>query len=349
MFKSQSQGLFVDISEFTILVAKTSGYSRPMVIEEIKKFPLEAGQAAEEVRTFLEGVVDFNGRDYYVSRCGVLPEGSFVRYYEAESPAKVKDPEFLMEVLKSDFSIDPEQNNVSILDARDGSDFDFATAKTKQLVFCGAPHESLQAKQDELLGYGLYPDRMELSSITTLGAVADYSRFAELAGPVLCLELTNTNARICVVNRGKVEVARPVAFGLDSIYPLLQRELGLKDEASARKLFFSNTFDFAEMGTKLLRRLTKELQASTGFYEVQTGQSIDRLFLSYMPKNFAWVANTIAESLGLELLQPQFEDWLGSLEITAGEGVDLLHLEPGWLGLFSLMAEFQMREEAQNG
>ena len=346
MLKSHSKGLFVDVSEFSILIAKTSGYSHPIVLEELTQIELGADQTPDTIRAFFEDFVDFKGRGFYISRCGVKPSGRFVRYYEAESVAKVKDSRVLTEVLRSDFGVNPESNNVSILDAHDGSDFDFSQAKTKQLLFCGAPHESLQAKQDELLSFGLYPDRMELSSITSLGGVADYSRFARLDAPVLCLELTSANANICVVNRGRIDVARPVSFGLDSIYPLLQRELGLKDEASARKLFFSNTFDFTEMGAKLLRRLIKELQASTGFYEVQTGQSIDRLYLSYMPKNFSWVGTTIAEALGLEILQPKFEDWLSSLDVTAGEGVELLHLESGWLDLFSQMGEFQMRGDS---
>jgi hypothetical protein len=320
-----------------------------MVIEAIKQFSLKPDQSLTEVQSFFKDLVDFKGREYFIARCGVLPEGRFVRYYEAESPAKVKDLQFLTQVLKSEFNVDPETNSVSILDARDGSDLDFAHVKTKQLVFCGAPKESFQAKQDELLSYGLYPDLLALSSITTLGAVADYANFAAFDTPILCLELTSANARICVVNRGKVDIARPISFGLDAIYPLLQKELGLRDEASARKLFFSNTFDFAEMGSKLLRRLTKELQASTGFYEVQTGQSIDRLFLSHLPKNFSWVANTIADALGLELVQPKFEDWLGSLDITVGDDVDFLHLEPGWFALFGLMGEFQTREAAQHG
>ena len=67
------------------------------------------------------------------------------------------------------------------------------------------------------------------------------------------------------------------------MFPVIQAELGLKDEDSARKLFYSNTFDFTEMGPSLLRKLLKELQASTGFYEVQTGQTIGQLYLALLP------------------------------------------------------------------
>ncbi len=347
MLKPKSKGLFVDISEFSILAARTSGYKLPMVVEEIAEFPLKPNQDPAEVKAFFEQLVDFRGGAYYVSRCGVYPQGRFVRYYEAESASKVKDAKFLANILQSEFNIDVESNSVSILDARNGSDFDLERGLTKRLVFCGAPKEAFQKEQDRLLEYGLYPERLELSSISTLGGVSDYARFNDFSAPILCFELTSHSANVCILNKGQVDVARPVPFGLDSIYPLLQRELGLKDEASAKKLFYSNTFDFAEMGPKLLRRMTKELQASTGFYEVQTGQTIERVFISVLPKNLSWVSKTVSDSLGLEIVQPNIEAWLDSLNIKLAEGVEVLNLGSRWLGLFSLMGEFHLREEVQ--
>lgn len=348
MLKPKTKGLFVDISEFSILAARTSGYKLPMVIEEIAEFPIKADLTPADTRALIEGLVDFKGASYYVSRCGVYPDGRFVRYYEAESANKAKDPSFLTDTLKSEFNVNPDKNNVAILDARDGSDFDMEQGNVRRLVFCGAPSESFQAEQDHLLECGIYPERLELSTITTLGGVSDYARFNDIKTPILCFELTSKSANIFILNHGQVDVARPVPFGLDSIYPLLQRELGLKDEDSAKKLFFSNTFDFAEMGPKLLRRMTKELQASTGFYEVQTGQTIGHVFISVLPKNLSWVSKTVSDSLGLEILQPSIEGWLESLNIKLGEGVEVLNLGARWMGLFSLMGEFHLREEVES-
>ena len=348
MLHPKSKGLFVDVSEFSILAARTSGFKIPMVIEELAEFPLGSEHSVEEIREFLGQLVDFKGNSYYVSRAGVYPDGRFVRYYEAESTNKAKDLGFLAEVLKSEFNVDPAVSNVAILDARDGSDFDLASSLSKRLLFCGASTDAFQAQQDRLLECGLYPERLELSTVTTLGGVSDYAQFNEINSPILCFELTSQSANIFIMNKGQIDVARPVPFGLDSIYPLLQRELGLKDEASARKLFFSNTFDFAEMGPKLLRRMTKELQASTGFYEVQTGLTIESVFISVLPKNLAWVSKTVSDSLGLEIMQPNLEKWLESLKIKLADGVEVTNLGARWMGLFSLMGEFHLREEGDS-
>ncbi|MEM8868513.1 MAG: hypothetical protein AAGC73_09630 [Verrucomicrobiota bacterium] len=279
----------------------------------------------------------------------MYPDNRFVRYYETESVNKARDAQFLSTILESEFQVDPALNFVSILDARDGSDLDFETAMTRRIAFCGAANEDLKNTQDSLLEYGLYPDRMELSSVSTLGGLCDYARFNSIDAPVLFFELTSQAATIFIQSKGQLDVARPIPVGLDSIYPILQRELGLKDESSARKLFFSNTFDFAEMGPKLMRKVIKELQASTGFYEVQTGQTIEYLFISILPKNLSWVAKTISEALGLEIMQPSYEPWMKSLNVKVSEGVELMNLGSRWMGLFSLMGEYHLREEVANG
>jgi len=345
MLKPKTKGLYIDVSEFSILAVRTSGYKLPIVIEAMAELPIAADCHPDDVRAFLEQFVDFKGASYYISRCGVYPEARFLRYYEAESASKVKNPEFLSGILESEFNVDPVTNRVSILDARNGSDFDFEKALSKNLVFCGAPMAALQEVQDQMLSYGVYPERLELSTAATLGGVCDYARFNQLDAPILFVELTSEVANVFIINRGRVEVARPVSFGLDSIYPLLQRELGLKDEASARKLFYSNTFDFAEMGPKLLRRMVKELQATAGFYEVQTGQTIDRVFLSVLPQNLNWIAKTVSESLGIEVLNPNLEAWLESLNVKLADGVELANLGSRWLSVFSLMGEYHLREE----
>lgn len=347
MFKPKTKGLFVDISEYSILAARTSGYKLPMVIEEIAELPIRETQEPKEIKDFFRELIDHRGTNYFVSHCGVYPKGRFVRYYEAESVSKVKDLDFLTKILKSEFNIDSETNNVAILDACDGSDFEPEKATSRRLVFCGAPNESFQAEQDRLLQYGIYPERLELSTISTLGGVSDYARFSQINSPILCFELTAKSANIFILNRGQVEATRAVPFGLDSIYPLLQRELGLKDENSARKLLFANTFDFSEMGPKLLRRMTKELQATSGFYEVQTGLTISHVFLSVLPKNLNWISQTLADSLALNILQPDLEGWLESLNIKLSDEVEVTSLGARGMGLLSLMGEFQLREEGE--
>lgn len=345
MLKPKNKGLFLDVSDFAILAARTSGYKAPFTVEELSEFVLSGDDDAYDIRAFLEGLVDFRGASYFVSRCGVYPKGRFVHYHEFETVSKTKDLNTLSQVLENEYGISATENNVAILNAQDGSDLDPKSSLTKQILYCGGPTDALRQQQMRLLEWGVYPERMELSTCATLGAILNYADFKNISSPILYLELTLESTNAFILNRGQLKISHVAAMGLNSIYPLLQRELGLKDESSARKLFLSNTFDFAEIGPKLLARLTKELQATTGLYEVQTGQSIEHLFLGVLPGNLTWVEKTIADALALDILKPSFEPWLESLQIKVGDSVEVSNIRARWMGLFSLMAEFQAKEK----
>ena len=338
MFNSKKKALFVDYSEFSILAARTSGSSAPMQIEAICELPVSTDQSGPEL---FENFFDFGGNRYAQAICGVYPPSRFLHVHEFETAAKAKDPKNLAAVLKDKYKVDPDASNVDVLSAANGTSFDFKTGTEKEVLFCGAPVADFQRSQDALLKLGVYPSRLELGSVSTIGAVTDFAQYDNIRGPILFFELKSNGALITVLNKGGVEDTRLISSGLDSIFPLLQAELGLKDESSARRIFFSNTFDFAEMGPKLLRNIIRELQASIGAYEVKTGQMIEHIFVSLLPKNLTWISRTLSAILGVNPLRVEYARWLSHLGVEVGDAVDLSNLGSRWLGLFSLMGQYE--------
>lgn len=347
MLKSKNKGLFVDISEFSILAARTSGYDAHTTIEEISDFQIKNEYDANEVRDFLSQLVDIKGGNY-VSRCGIYPKERFIRYHEVDSGVRLKNQNVLKKVLQSELKIDPEANGISILNAQDGASFNPARNATNQLVFCGAPMTVLQEAQDQILSYGLLPERLEISSVATLGGLCNYAQLNQFESSMMFIELASNCMHVLIINKDKVDMTRSLDFGLDSIFPILKDELGLQDEISARKLFRSNIFDVAEMGPELLKKILKELQAISGYYEVQTGLNIDSFCISLLPSKFSWIQGTVSNLLGIEPLKIEFEPWLQSVGINVQENVDLSKLGSRWLGLFSLMAEFSSEDEPED-
>src|SRR5262249_31754357 len=155
------------------------------------------------------------------------------------------------------------------------------------------------------------------------------------------LEITPETSQVFILRGTQLDLARPVPLGLNSMFPIVQQELGLKDEESARKLFYSNTFDFTEMGPALLKKMLKELQSSTGFYEVQTGQTIGQIHLSLLPKNLSWMSTLLARSLGIDVLKVEYPQWLRSLGIEPAAGCELAALDGRWLEVFGLMGKYE--------
>jgi len=199
--------------------------------------------------------------------------------------------------------------------------------------------------QNRLLDFGVFPDRMELGTVSAIGGTINYLTYTDSKSPTLMLEIGNETTNVFVLSRDGVEISRSVAFGISSMIPLVQKELALKDEESARKLFFSNSFDFTGMGPQLTKRLLRELQASIGFYEVQTGQSIAQLFCTLLPSKVAWLERTLGDVLGMKVVSIDYASWMKSMNIEISSAVKTDELGPMWTGLFCLMGEYKGRQD----
>lgn len=326
------------MTEYSVLLARVSRLSSPVQLEALEEIEL-SGKDEAEIRDAILDVAQAEKGAVVFSHCAVHPAGRFIRRASLDNAAKSKEPGFLSEYLRQQYNVDPQTHMVAVLNAADGSEFDPGKGPAKEFVFCGAPTAHIRDTQERLVAMSLYPKRMEIGTLGTFGAVADYCERFGTRGPVLSLELESECATIMISNGKQLDVARPISYGLNSMYPLIQKELGLKDQASARKLFTSNTFDFTEMGPSLLAKFQQELQASTGFYEVQTGQTISHLFLPMLPDNFAWIGTTLSQTLGVEQLKINFPEWLAQHGVGHDPGVECTSLPPRWFGLLGLLGD----------
>lgn len=336
-FAAKTKGFILDRGEQTTLLARVSALHAPLVVEDIREC------ASNDEAALAQAFAALNpgkGSGYAQVHCGVSPAARFVRRATLDLK-RAKEPEYLSEVVNTQFRIDPEQNTITVLGAFDGLDYDSAKGgANKEVVFCGMPAGDVTRAQSDLLRVGLFPARLELSSLAMLGAIIDHLKFTESSKPTLVLELGAESTQSYIVSSRGIEATRPISVGLDAMVPVVQKELGLKDEESARKLFFSNTFDFTGMGASLCKRLLKELQSSMGFYEVQTGQSISQLICPVLASKLGWLEGVIAAQVGVSVLQPEFPAWLAARQISLGEAVPASSLDARKLALLGLMMKF---------
>jgi hypothetical protein len=337
--------LFLEISEYSVLAARTSGLEPPFVIEAIKEIP--AG-TVDDVATLVSEMMSLPAGQYAHTVVGMYPPGRFVRRAVMENPAKAKDPAFLADFVRSQFQVDVNKTVVAVLNAETGQFASAETGFTKELIFCGAPQEEFKERQQFAVSAGVYPHRLELGTVATIAGLGSYLASEDLKSPTLLLEITQDNSQVFILRGTQLDLARPIPVGLSSMFPIVQHELGLKDEESTRKLFFSNTFDFTEMGPTLLKKMIKELQSSTGFYEVQTGQTIGQIHLNILPKNLAWMSGLLARTLAIDTLKPEYPRWLKTLGIEPAPGVELAALDGRWLGLFGLMGKYESKPETKS-
>jgi Tfp pilus assembly PilM family ATPase len=336
-FSKKSKNFFVDFSDHAVLLARTSKTEAPYVIEEIVECAAGDAAALVEAIGMLQTAKSPNG--YMHATCGVHTARRVVRKINLETK-RLKEAGYLNEVVSQQLHIEPDEYTLAILNPAQGTDYDMVKASQKDALICGLPTAEMNLSQDNLLSIGIYPDTMELSSVASIGAMIDYLNFANIKTPVLMLEIEAESTNSFIVSAAGLEATRPIQQGLNAMIPVVQKELGLKDEESARKLFISNTFDFTGMGSVLIKRLVKELQSSIGFYEVQTGQSISQVACTLLPSKLTWLENAIAADLGVSVLEPNIPSWLHSKQITLGDSLPVAAQDIRRLGLFGLMIQY---------
>ena len=337
-FSSKAKGFFIEQCEHAVFLARTSAMEPPLVIEQVKEVP--AGDDAAVQAAIKELMGKSGGSGYVQGRAGIYPAHRLVRRVTLDLK-RAKEPGYFNEVMTAQFRIEPEKYTMAVLNAGDGSDYDIAKAVQKEVLFCGTTGDELNAAQDKLIELGVYPQRLELGTLSTLAALLGYLHFKQIKTPTLVLEFGSDTTQSFILNSTTgVDISRPIPHGVSSMIPVVQKELGLKDEDSAKKLFYSNTFDFTSLGGKLIGKLLKELQSSIGFYEVQTGQSIGQVFCTMLPPNLGWLHGAVAGGLGVPALAVEPGPWLESLKIKFADSLPAGSIDARWLGLFGLMAAY---------
>jgi hypothetical protein len=342
LFSKKTKGFFVELNESSVLIARTTSDSTPLEIEELKECALGDEAALAEAIRLIQPKKAPSG--YLHSVVGVYPARRLVRKHTLELK-KMKEAGYLADVFTSQLRIEQDKYTLAMLNATDGADYDLAKANQKEVIFCGVPNEDITATQEGLLKMGVFPERLELGTVATLGALVDCLAFEKSKTPTLVLDVGNDTTHSFIVSAAGVEASRPIPQGLEAMVPVVQKELGLKDEESARKLFRSNTFDFTGMGPLLIKRLLKELQSSIGFYEVQTGQSVGQVICIQLSPKLSWLEGALASSLGIAALKFDPLPWLKSRNVTVPDTLSKTAGDFRWFGLMSLMVHYN----SQNG
>lgn len=332
MFSKKNQGIYVDLNDHTFTVARTTGGPGAITVEELKSCP---ANNAEAIGALLEEIQPKRGgAGKYVSACcAVYPPTRLVRKATIE-PKRVNEPNYFNEVVSAQYRISPDEYTLAALSPATGRDLHAVTANEKEAVFAGMLNSEVSTAQKRLLELGIFPEALELGTLSILGALVNYRAAVKSTVPTLVLEVGDASTNSFVLGDDGLATSRQIAQGIDAMVPIVQKELGLKDEESARRLFYSNTFDFTGMAASFTKKLIKELQSSIGFYEVQTGQSIGQVICTLLPSKLEWMQTAISTQLGVEALKIAYDQWLPAAGVTLPKAGSL---DTSSLGLVSLL------------
>ncbi len=342
MISSSKKDYIVEYRPASIRMARVSSFAAPITIEAIEEVPIEedADAVADAVRKFSGAKA--NG--YLNGSCIVYPERRVVRQVSIEAP-KGKETEFIFNLLHEEIENAPPELSAHCLSPETGKEIDPSDFNRKEVLVCGVPDPDVSELQQRMLDHAIYPKRLELGTVGTIGALQSALAWKNSNVPALFLELEDRTANAVIIGSKGIEMSRKIDAGSQDIAEALKEELNLKDMEASFRLLSSKDFDFSSISRKILRKLLRELQSSIGYYEVQTGQSVSWVHSSSRRVAMDWLEESVGSFLNLEPFQLEVPQWLESsgIEFASDELRDMTDLS--WMGLFSALCTFN-REEA---
>lgn len=335
MISGKKTNFIVEFRTSTIRAARISSDHAPTVVEALLEIEREPEtDVSGEIRSFAGA----KSNAYMHASCAVYPSNRVVRQVLLDT-GRGKEAEFVLGYLRNTVGVDPDTFAAYCISSTDGTDTDLAAYNKKPILLCGAPKSEIVEVQEALVGNAIYPNRLEIGTVGIVGVLKDIVMRSGDTSPALFLEIDESGTNAVIVGLKGVEMARRIDFGSGHIASALKEEMNLKDEEAAEKILRSRDFDLGSIAPKLLRKLLRELQSSIGFFEVQTGNSVSKIYSLNQGRVLPWLEHSICDLLNLKPLDLNMSEWLASEKIDFASDELREQVDVTWLGMLSLALE----------
>ncbi|HZP61220.1 MAG TPA: PEGA domain-containing protein [Opitutaceae bacterium] len=324
------KGYFVELNDFSVLLARCSSLRAPFVIEDIREVAVDNKAAVEEA---IQGVFPDTAGGTARVLAALRPKQRRL-YLSSEEEAKkfpslAALPGMLME--PSLASISPCE--YTAVNARDGLTI---SGQGVPWILAAAQKEGYELAVASLKELKLEPGRISPATLSAIGGVASALKLKGDGSTALLFEFGDLSTHVLLVTSEGVEAVRAAAVTMDKVAEAVQVELGLKFKGSAAKLFFNESYDFSETGPKIAARIAQELTADVG----ALGRSPAAFICTGLPGKQDWFARSLAGALNLSPLDTDLKAWGSQNGVTFASGVES-NLTPAWLGFLHFIGSFQ--------
>lgn len=329
----KKRSVFADLSDHRLAVAVASGSPGNLKVERAGEIHLSGNENRRDLIEPLLGKTDG-----YV---GVFAAASPLRQTLAphlpDNPQKLRQPGAITDLFKEVSSLDPGSSLWYCLDGQSGLPFLPDGSASRRLLFCGAPLGHIQEAQNRMVEWGLVPLSLELSALATLSVLLPALHSREDDTRVLSMHPGKKQTLALIVSADGVESGRLIPTGTASILPRLMKELGIADEGAAERMLASRTLDFQDIGDTLLQDMIRELNAFSGSFEIETGQTLTHSLTSGFPNHASWINQNLSASQGLKEWSMDFDPLFSSLGAEIDDANFKALSTSTWMTLLGLM------------
>jgi TonB family protein len=173
------------------------------------------------------------------------------------------------------------------------------------------PESELPTESLQVPGVSKRPNSV---SPATLALVRGLVTANSKSVPIVVWDTTETSSHLLLVTDAGVMGAVSLPFGIDRIFSELRAALSLKLIGAAARLFFSDSFDFSDLGPRIVEATADALRGKVR--ELCSRCSVDsaEFLMTGLPTSHAWFSKALGKAVYLD----SFELSLGDLAEASG-------------------------------
>lgn len=330
MSAHDSNGYFVELGEYSLILAKANLSQRPRAVEDLREVWLgdNAGVEAALKEIKAEGE---KGKAVALLR---LKNRSLFSA-DVALGKKVNSAAAVESFLKESLGADAYPANWSWVNQKDGRAPDNGAPWLLDATANTATDEAL----GKITGWAFELLRCESASLALVGAVSNAARASQVTGPVLLCDVSENRSYLIGISNQGVTSFTTIPVGFDNLAEASQNALGLKFRGSAARLMFNESYDFSEAAAKIVEPLVVGIR---GALPTMGAISPNQLVCSGVLARQTWLLQALASALNLKLLSIDSAAWATSQGLALGSKAPG-ELAPSWLGLLGAVAAYDPR------
>ncbi|HXA14488.1 MAG TPA: PEGA domain-containing protein, partial [Opitutaceae bacterium] len=322
---------FVELNDFSIVLARSSALRSSVVIEDIREVPLDNKAGLEEAVQAVFPETKSGTTEVFAA---LRPKQRGLHLSSADEGKKFATLSALPGVLSEPALANFSPGEFTAVYAGNGLTI---SGQGAPWLLAAAAKDSYAEALATLQGLKLVPSRISPATLSAAGSLASALKLKADGSTALLFEFGEFCTHLLLVSRDGVEAVRSVPVTMDKVAEAVQVELGLKFKGSAAKLFFNDSYDFSETGTKIAARIAQELTADIS----AIGHTPAALACTGLPAKQNWFATSLAGALNLAPFAPDLKSWCEQTHLVIPDSTVESSLTPAWLGFLYLIGSYQ--------
>lgn len=330
MSAHDSNGYFVELGEYSLILAKANLGLRPRAVEDLREVWLGDNAAVEAV---LKEIKAEGEKGKAVALLRLKSRTLFSA--DTALGKKVNSSAAVEAYLKDSLASDAFPANWAWANQKDGRPPENGAPWLLDATATAGTDEAL----GKITGWSFELLRCQSASLALVGALTTAARASQISGPILLCEVSETRSFLLAVSSQGVTGFTTIPVGFDNLAEATQSALGLKFRGSAARLMFNESYDFSEAAAKIAEPLAAGIRSALP----SLGAVAPNCFVcSGILARQTWLFDALSAALSLKPLGLDVGTWATSQGLALSTKVGN-EVASSWLGVLGAVAAFDLR------